>query len=191
MPRKKEKILALEVVETNSLWDYRPTRAFHNFICKDTAAEKTVTDLDLKENWKHDKDYPDNVKAILAPFGTRSHNCNFYGSEVCVEEVRLPASVKAGTKYIYKVYDYAGGKLNTEIGTQREAVAYIGKKVKTKYAYVTSNGRSQRIEYSPKAVAEILDGLEETTSQFQIEPIGRSGATDETILVSIFKNQIK
>ena len=191
MPRKKEKLLAIEVIETNSSWDYRPTRAFHNFICKETSADKMITDADLQENWKYDKEYSSNLKAILATPGTRNHSYVFYGSEVCVEEVKLPASVKPGTKYIYKVYDYTGGKLITDVGTQKDIISYLGKRIKTKYACVSSNGKSEKIEYSQKTIAEMLSGLEETTSQLQIEPVGRSADSDETMLISIFENRIK
>ncbi len=108
-----------------------------------------------------------------------------------VEEVKLPTSVKTGTKYIYKVYDYSDDKVNTEYGTQKDAISFINKRVKTKYAYVTYNGQTEKIEYDAKTVTGILNELEETTSQFEIEPISRSGNTDETILVSIFKNYVK
>ena len=37
---------------------------------------------------------------------------------------------------------------------------------------------TKKIEYTQKAVTEILNGLEETTSQFGIESVGRSGNTD-------------
>lgn len=191
MPKKKEKIVSLEVIEMNSLWDYRSSRILQNFICKKDDAEKTVADMDLKDYWKHEKNYANEVKAILAAPGTRNSNSVFFNQDVNVEEVKLPSSVKPSTKYVYKVYDYLGDKLNTEYGTQNDIVSYIGKRVKTKYACVTYNGKNNRIEYSPKAVTEILNGLEDTTSQFEIEPIVRSGATKGTILVSIFKNRIK
>lgn len=191
MPRKKEKILSLEVVETNSTWDYRPARILTNFICKADDAEQTIQDMDRKEYWKHEKDYTSQMKAILAQPGTRNASCVFFTDDVNIEEVKLPATVKAGTKYVYKIYDYSGDKVSTEYGTQKDVLAYINKRVKTKYAYVTYNGKSGKIEYSPKAVTEILSGLEETTSQFEIEPIGRSGITSDMIFVTTFKNCIK
>lgn len=191
MPRKKEKILSLEVIEPNSTWDYRETKILNNFICKKDDAEKTIVDMDRREYWKHETGYKDEVKAILAAPGTRNSRDVFFHDDVNVEEVKLPASVKAGTKYVYKVYDYSGERVSTEYGTQKEILAYISKKIKTKYAYVTYNGTSQRIEYSPKAVTDILNELEKTTSQFAIESIGRSGMTDNSILVTMFKNCIK
>ena len=191
MPRKKEKILSLEVIEPNSTWDYREVKILTNFICKADDAERTIQDMDRREYWKHEKNYGPEVKAILAQPGTRNASTVFFTDDVNVEEVKLPTSIKSGTKYIYKVYDYCGDKLNTEYGTQKDILAYIGKKVKTKYAYVTYNGRGGRIEYSPKAVTGILNELEKTTSQFEIEPIGRSGITDGTILVTMFKNCLK
>lgn len=191
MPRKKEKIVSLEVIEANSTWDYRPTRVLSNFICKADDAEKTVQDMDLREYWKHEPTYVSQVKAILAPAGTRNASSVFFNDDVNVEEIKLPASVKVGTKYVYKIYDYSGDRVSTEYGTQKEALAYISKKIKTKYAYVTYNGTSKRIEYSPKAVTTIFNELEETTSQLSIESIGRSGATDNNVMVSIFKNCIK
>ena len=63
--------------------------------------------------------------------------------------------------------------------------------VKSKYAYVTYNGQTRKIEYSPKTVAGILDELAKDTSQFEIEPVGRSGVTDTMILVTTFKNCVK
>jgi len=191
MPRKKQKIVALEVVEANSKWDYRPARVLTNFICKEEDAEKTVQEMDRLEFWKHEPDYTSQVKAILAPAGTRNASTVFYNDDVNVEEIKLPSSVKGGTKYIYKVYDYSSDRVQTEFGTQKDALAYISKKIKTKYAYVNYNGETRKIEYTAKAVTEILNGLEETTSQFGIESVGRSGNTDNNILVSIFKNCVK
>ena len=191
MPRKKEKILSLEVIEVNSVFDYRPVRILKNFICKADDAEKTIQDMDIKEYWKHEKGYTNEIKSILAPAGTRNSSVVFFSDEVCVEEVKLPASIKTGTKYVYKVYDYSGDKLNTEYGTQKDAMAYLSKKIKTKYAYVTTNGKTSKIEFSPKAIADILNQQEETTSQIEIESAGRSGTTNDMIFVSIFKNCIK
>ena len=190
MPRKKKKVMSLEVLEINSLWDYRKCRVLRNFICNDGDAEKLIPEMDVREFWKHQTDYQKQVKAILAPAGTRNASCCFYGDEIAYEEAKLPDSVKAATKYIYKIYDYNGVKLNTEYGTQKDAVSYIAKKIKTRNADVRYNGESRRIEFSPKAVTEILNELEETTSQFSIEPVGRSSC-EETILVSIFKNCMK
>ena len=191
MPRKKEKILSLEVLEVNSTWDYRGSKILTNFICKADDAERTIQDMDIKEYWKHEKNYLPEVRSILAQPGTRNASTVFFTDDVNVEEVKLPVSVKTGTKYIYKVYDCSGGKVNTEYGTQKDILAYISKRVKTKYAYVTYNGKSSRIEYTPKAVVDILNQQEKTTSQLEIEPVGRSGVTDDMILVSIFKNCIK
>ena len=81
--------------------------------------------------------------------------------------------------------------MNSEYGTQKDILAYIGKKIKTKYAYAIYKGTMNKIEYSPKAVTDILNGLEETTSQFEIESVGRSGMTDNMLIVTIFKNCIK
>ena len=191
MPRKKEKILSLEVVETNSTWDYRPARILTNFICKADDAEQTIQDMDRKEYWKHEKDYTSQMKAILAQPGTRNASTVFFTDDVNVEEVKLPATIKAGTKYVYKIYDYSGDKVSIEYGTQKDILGYISKKIKTKYAYVTYNGQVEKIEYAPKNVAAILNELEKTTSQFEIEAYGRSGFTDSSIIVSIFKNCIK
>ena len=191
MPRKKEKILSLEVTEPNSMWDYRETKILTNFICKADDTERIIQDMDRKEYWKHEKDYTSEMKGILAQPGTRNASNVFFTDDVHVEEVKLPATVKSGVKYVYKVYDYSGDKLYTEYGTQKDILAYIGKKVKTKYAYVTYNGKSGKIEYTPKTVTEILSGLEETTSQLGIEPIGRSGVTGDMIFVTTFKNGIK
>lgn len=191
MPRKKEKIVSLEVAEPNSTWDYRNAKILKNFVCKKGEAERVIIDMDQKEYWKHEKKYPENVKAILAEEGTRNASNEFFGDDVYVEEVKLPASVKADTKYVYKVYDYTGDRVTTEYGTQKDILGYIGKKIKTKYAYVTYNGQGEKIEYTPKNVAAILNELEKTTSQFEIETYGRSGSTDSSIIVSIFKNCIK
>lgn len=191
MPRKKEKYISLEVIEANATWDYRETKLLTNFICKAEDAEKTLQDADRKECWKHEKGYTSEAKAILAPAGTRNSSSVFFTEDVNVEEVKLPASVKSGVKYIYKMYDYSGDKAVTEYGTQKDMLAYISKKIKTKYAYVTYNGQTSKIEYSPKAVSEILNEQEKTTSQVEIEPAGRSGSTEDVFLVSIFENHIK
>ena len=191
MPRKKRKIMSLEVLEPNSTWDYSAFKVLNNFICDADDAEKTVQEMDRREFWKHEPDYKNQMKGILSAPGTRYASNSFFDDDVRVEEVKLPASVKPSTKYVYKVYDYFGEKVSTEYGTQKDAIACIGKRIKTKYAYVTYNGTGTRIEYSPKKVADILNGLEETTSQFQIESIGRSGMTSDPIIVTIFKNELK
>ena len=191
MPRKKEIILSLEVGEPNSTWDYSSTKILKNFICKKDDAEKVIVDMDQKEYWKYEKNYSEEIKSILAVPGTRNASTVFFHEDVNVEEVKLPASVKSGTKYVYKIYDYSGERVSTEYGTQKEILAYISKKIKTKYAYVAYNGSSQRIEYSPKAVTDILNELEKTTSQFAIESVGRSGMTDNSLLITTFKNCIK
>ena len=191
MPRKKERILSLEVGEPNSMWDYSNTKILRNFICKKDDAEKVIVDMDQREYWKHEKNYSEEVKSILAAPGTRNASNVFFHEDVNVEEVKLPATVKPGTKYVYKVYDYSNDKVTSEYGTQKDILAYISKKIKTKYAYVMYKGTTNKIEYSPKAVTDILNGLEETTSQFEIESVGRSGMTDNTLIVTIFKNCIK
>jgi hypothetical protein len=191
MPRKKEKIVSLEVIETNAMWDYRESKALTNFICKADDAEKTIQEMDRQELWKHEESFKDQVKAILAPAGTRNASSVFFTDDVNVEEVKLPASVKGSPKYIYKIYDYSGDKVKTDYGTQKDILAYLSKKIKTKYAYVSYNGKSGKIEYSPKAVANILGELEETTTQLTIEPYGRSGSTDDMMFVTMFKNCIK
>ena len=191
MPRKKEKILSLEVVEPNSTWDYRKSKSLTNFICKVDDAERIIRDMDLKACWKDERNYPSEVKSVLAQQGTRNASSVFFGDDVNVEEVKLPASVKAGVKYVYKVYDYCGEKNSTEYGTQKDVLAYLTKRVRTKYVYMTYNGQSAKVEYSPKTVSEILGRLEETTSQLEIEPVGRSGMTEDTLLVTMFKNCIK
>ena len=191
MPRKKDKLVSLEVIELNSTWDYRNTRTLTNFICKKDDAERKLQDADIHEIWKSEKKFANEAKAILAPAGTRNASHVFFTDEVAVEEVKLPKTVKATDKYIYKVYDYSGDKLSTEYGTQKDIVSYIGKKIKTKYAYVAYNGEGRKIEYSPKTVTGILNELEDTTSNFEIESLSRSGNTEGVILVSIFKNLTK
>jgi hypothetical protein len=191
MPKKKERILALEVIETNTTWDYRQSKILQNFVCKKDEAEKVIADMDLQEYWKHEKKYGDEVKAILAAPGTRNASNVFFHDEVIVEEPKLPPSIKTGTKYVYKIYDYSGDKTHTEYGTQKDILSYISKKIKTKYAYVSYNGFGGRIEYSPKTVADIFEELEKTTSQLSIEPLGRSGTTDDSMVVAIFKNCVK
>lgn len=191
MPRKKKKVISLEVVENNSMWDYRQTKNLLNFICSEGDAERTVQDMDIRELWKHQAGYEKEMKAILAPAGTRNASSVFFGDDVNVEEVKLPLSMKTIPSYIYKIYDYTGEKCNTEYGSQKDVLAYLSKRVKTKYAYVTYNGQTRRIEYSPKTVAGILDELAKDTSQFEIEPFGRSGVTDTMILVTTFKNCVK
>jgi hypothetical protein len=173
------------------MWDYSNTKILRNFICKKDDAEKVIVDMDQREYWKHEKNYSEEVKSILAAPGTRNASNVFFHEDVNVEEVKLPATVKPGTKYVYKIYDYSNDKVTSEYGTQKDILAYIGKKIKTKYAYVMYKGSTNKIEYSPKAVTDILNGLEETTSQFEIESVGRSGMTDNMLIVTIFKNCIK
>ncbi len=191
MPRKKERIVSLEVIEPNSTWDYRKTRLLSNFICAQGDAEKAVRDADLRDARKNMADYDEEVRAILAPAGTRNHSDVFYTDDVNVEEVKLPASVKPSTKYVYKVYDYTGDRSVTEYGTQKDALAYIAKKIRTKHALVTYNGVSGKVENTAKNITTIMNEIEKTTSQLAIEPVGRSGVTEDSILVSVFKNLLR
>ena len=191
MPKRKKKVITLEVLEPNSTWDYRESRILNNFVCTEDGIDKAMIASDKGEYWKHEKNYVKEKTSIFAKKGTRGASDVFFTDSVAVEETKLPSSIKSGTKYVYKVYDYFDDKLNTEIGTQKDIVSYITKKIKTKYALVNYNGQDQKIEYAPKAITGILDGLEETTSQFTIEPYGRSGNTGDVIMVSIFKNYVK
>lgn len=191
MPRKKVKIVSLEVTEPNSTWDYRSNKLLNNFVCKQEDTEKALFDMDRKECWRKEKKYADEVKAVLAAPGTRNARNSFFTDSISMEEIKLPTSVKGDTKYIYKFYDYSGENLTTDYGTQKDIISHISKRIKTKYAYVNYNGQEEKIEYSPKTVANILSGLEETTSQFEIEPFGRSGSTEDSIIVAIFKNCLK
>lgn len=191
MPKKKRKIVSLEVLEPNSTWDYTGTKVLNNFICDAEDAEKTIQDMDRRDYWKHETDYKNQIRGILSAPGTRYASNSFFGDDVHVEEVKLPQTIKATTKYVYKVYDYTGEKVSTEYGTQKDVIGLLNKKIKTKYVYVTYNGSEEKIEYSQKAVADILSKLEETTSQFQIESIGRSGMTSDPVIISIFKNNLK
>lgn len=188
MPRKKEKIISLEVMEPNSTWDYSQSKILNNFICRADDAEKVIIDMDPKEVWKHERAYSKEVKAILSAPGTRNASSVFFNDDVNVEEVKLPKTIKGGVKYIYKIYDYSDEKINTEYGTQKDVLAYISKKIKTKYAVTTYNGVTSKIEYSPKTVMDILNQLEKTTSQFQIESTSRSGDTSTSIFVTCFRN---
>ncbi len=72
MPRKKEKIVSLEVAEPNSTWDYRQGKLLNNFVCKVSDAENAVQKADRKDLWRTEKGYVDAVKGILAPPGTRN-----------------------------------------------------------------------------------------------------------------------
>ena len=191
MPRKKDKLVSLEVMETNATWDYRGSRTLHNFICKKDDAERVILDMDTQERWKHEKKYADQVKSIFAPSGTRNSSNVFFTDEVAVEEVKLPKTIKATDKYIYKVYDYFGDRVSSEYGNQKDILAYVAKKIKTKYAYVSYNGVGRKIEYTPKTLGGILNSLEATTSQLEIEPLGRSGNTDGSMIISIFNNRTK
>lgn len=191
MPRKKETLISLEVGEPNATWDYRKTKILKNFICKKDDAEKVVADMDMKEYWKHEKNYSEEVKSILATPGTRGASSVFFHEDVNVEEIKLPASVKPSTKYVYKIYDYSGGKVSTEYGTQKDILSYITKKIKTKYVYVTYNGNTDKVEYSPNGLTDILNGQEKTTSQIEIEPMCRSGMPDTTLIVAIFEYRVK
>lgn len=192
MPKKKSKILSLEVSEINAQWDYSSSKPFRNFICKEEDVEETLERMLTKSATKHEKTYTDQVEAILAPRGSRKSSNVFFGEEVSVEEAKLPKSIKPTSSFVYKLYDYTDNKLKTEYGTQKDAVSYISKRIKTKYAVVTHNGRAQKIENTQKAMIDILSHLEDTTSQLGIEPIGRTtGDTEDIIIVSIFKNCVK
>ena len=190
MPRKSKKLVALEVLEQNSTWDYRKTRILNNFICNQDDIEKVIN-MDCKEAWRKERGYDTEVKGIVAPRGTRGASDFFFTDDVSIEEVKLPSSIKPSTKYVYKIYDYHNEKLNIEYGTQKDVLAYISKKIKTKFVYVNYNGASGKIEFSPKVIAETLTGLEPTTSQFIIEPVGRAETPDNSIMISIFKNCLK
>ena len=190
MPRKKEKIISLEVIEPNSTWSYIKERPFYNFICKKDEAEDILKTQDRRGLTGNMKQYESEVKSILAPSGTRNSSSVFFGNEVGVEEVSLSPKTLTGAKYVYKIYDYTGEKMHTEYGVQKEAIAYITKRIRSKYAYITHDGIEERIEYNPKQISELLTGLEFTTSQLEIAPSGRTGPTNDILLVSVFRNLV-
>ena len=183
--------MSLEVAEVNSTWDYRKSRKLYNFICNEGDVEGIVREMRKNEYWIKDSSFDSQLKAILAPQGTRNSSNYFFGDDVAVEEIKLQTPPKPSMKYFYKIHDYSNEKLSYEYGTPKDIIAYISKKVKTKYAEVSYNGKTEKIENTSANIAEILDELEITTSQFYIEPVGRSEMNNVMILVSIFNNYVK
>jgi hypothetical protein len=67
----------------------------------------------------------------------------------------------------------------------------IQKKIKTKNVVMHYNGMTERCELDISQIDEILEGLEEDTIDFDIEPIGRGDVEGDTILVTVYKNCMK
>jgi hypothetical protein len=104
MPRKKKRIVSLEVLEPNSLADYSQSKTLKNFICDADDAEKVIMEMDRKERWKHEKDYKEQVKAVLAPRGTRGASDTFFTDLVAVDEIKAKLSSTADKLLSYPNY---------------------------------------------------------------------------------------
>lgn len=189
--KKKEQLMAFDVLQPDTL--HKPTeRICRNFICYDSKVKDCLHNEIRKDDHKTDKD-TEREFDIICGYQTelRGGIGNLGMDLISLLPVTLEKTVKTTTPYIYRLIDYSQTKSSAIFGTRKDALQFIQKKIKTKNVVMHYNGMTERCELDISQIDEILEGLEEDTIDFDIEPIGRGDVEGDTILVTVYKNCMK
>lgn len=191
MARKKEKIMAFDILQPDTLHPAYE-RICRNFVCYNTKVRECLADEIRRPELRND---PATGKEfdIICGYQTelRDGLGNLGLDLVSLVPISLEKTVKTTTPYIYRTMDYSQSKAPAVFGTKKDALQLIQKRVKTKNVLMHYNGITERREFDIDYIDEILGNLEEDTIDFDIEAIGRGDAEGDMILVSIYKNCLK
>lgn len=105
--------------------------------------------------------------------------------------ITLEKSVKTTTPYIYRTMDYSTSRPTIAYGTKKDALQTIQKKIKVRRTISHYNGITEKGDFDINHIEEVFNDLEEDTVEFDITPIGRNNMEGDTIIVTIFKNDMK
>ena len=191
MARKKEKVMAFDVMQPDTLHP-ATDRICRNFVCYDSKVKECLVSEDRKENWKHDIKIQKDFDILLGYQTELRGGLGNIGSDfVSLVPVTLEKTVKTTTPYIYRVTDYTLPRATETFGTKKDAIQYIQKKIKTKNVVIHYDGKTERCEMDPQHIDDILGTLEEDTIDFDIAQVGRGDVEGDIILITIYKNLLK
>lgn len=191
--KKKDRLMAFEILSPDTLHPHTE-RVCRNFVCYESDV-RTLLDVEIRndkqylktdETTKHEFD-------IIAGRQTelREGLGNLGIDMVSLVPISLEKSVKTTTPYIYRVRCYGESKLADSYGTRKEALSYIQKKIKTRRVVMHHNGITEKCDFDINHIDEVFNDLEEDTIEFDISQIGRGNTEGDTILVTVFKNDMK
>lgn len=189
--KKKEQLMAFDVLQPDTL--HKATeRICRNFVCYDSKVKECLHNEIRRDEYKADQD-TEREFGIICGYQTelRGGIGNLGMDVVSLLPVTLEKTVKTTTPYIYRVMDYNQTKATAMFGTRKDALQLIQKKIKTKNVVMHYDGTTERCELDIDRIDKILEGLEEDTIDFDIEPIGRGDAEGNMILVTVYKNCMK
>ena len=191
--KKKERLMVFEILCPDTLHD-TSDRVCRNFI----AYEKDVRAC-LENEIRKEKEYLRTDEKTKREFDSivgyqtelRDGLGNLGLDMISLVPITLEKSVKTTTPYIYRTGCYGEGRVEFTYGTKKEALAYIQKKIKVRRTVSHYNGVTERADFDIDHIDKLFDELEEDTIEFDISPIGRGGMEGDTIIVTIFKNDMK
>ena len=191
MARKKEKIMAFDILQPDTLHPAYE-RICRNFVCYNTKVRECLAEEMRRLEYKNDQTTEKEFDTICGyQTELRDGLGNLGPNLISLSSISLEKTVKTTTPYIYRTMDYSQSKAPVVYGTKKDALQLIQKKIKTKNVIMHYNGVTERCEFDIDRIDEIFSGLEEDTIDFDIEPIGRGDIEGDIILVTVFKNDMK
>lgn len=181
MPRVKEKIYAVEILEEDTL------RQYHNYLDNFISKEKTLYQsfhlADKRNLFDSDKAKKDLQELIK---DTNKKECYEIDTEtVFIDEISHSGKLKLTDEYLYRFYDYNEKK--GDFCAINEIIAYLKKKIKNKYANIYYNGITKRIEFNDSEVKKIIKEMSENTHTISLCQLNGKGDEYEPIIIVPFK----
>lgn len=181
MPRVKEKIYAVEILEEDTL------RQYHNYLDNFISKEKTLYQsfhlADKRNLFDSDKAKKDLQELIK---DTNKKECYPIDNEtVFIDEISHSGKLKLTDEYLYRFFDYNEKK--GDFCTFNELITYLKKKIKNKYAIVYYNGITKKIEFSEDTIKPIIKEMTEDTHTISLNQLNGKGDEYEPIIIVPFK----
>lgn len=189
MGRKKREIMAFETLCPDSL--RKPSSVCKNFIVYGDCVEKMLHKEVRSEELKTDSVLKDFQSLLSFKTKYRDGLGNIGIDEVSLVPITLGSKVKGDTPYIYRILTYGETKTNPVYTTRKDAINDILRKVRVKSVFASYGGKNEEVELSEEMLNGIFDYIEKDTFDCAIVPLGRDGAKDLTILITIFKNDLQ
>ena len=188
MARKKDKIMAFEVISPDPLHPHND-RVCRNFVCYSSNVRKCLEQEVRKPEYMKDPTITREMD-ILTGYQTEARDGlgNLSCDLVSLTPAVLEKTVKSTTEYIYRTRDYSTHKPGDCFGTRKDALSLIQKRIKTKNVIIHYNGITEKCEFNVDALNDIFSKIEEDTVELDIAPLGRNDVEGEIILVTIYKN---
>ena len=191
MGRQKKRIIAVETIYPDTQRN-QDGKYLTNFVAYEDNAVNAFKENSKRDIW-NEKASPDVVKKLITD---REKNLKkstfFHNEEIGIDEaLTLSEKVKTTDPYIFKVRDMENPAWPKEVfGTQKEALAYIEKKIKNKFVHLIYNGINEVVEYDVNELANIIARMSENTTPIEIAQVTR-GEDEYWYEIEIFKNCLK